>query len=190
MKLIIRKIKENRTDQKYILLDGICNSGRLAEDADRLELRFMDEFLAIEQNIGEVAAVVNLTGKEEPTQFTDVEYEEKVEEEKEEEQPKPAEGEEPPEEPPAEGEEGEKKAPAWKPTDYRWSLTNGRPRNLPQLCRDYVGNRFSADSKHWKHYQVSTHHEAVTRALDEFCQRLTDEGNNVMIYQQVIFKDE
>lgn len=190
MKLIIEKIKECRTDQKFILLEGICNSGRLAEAENRLELRFMDEFFAIEQNIGEVAAVISLTKEEDSTEFDkEKEVEEPVEEEVKEEQPKPAEGEDAPEEPPAE-EEGAPKAPAWKSTNYRWTVTNGRPRNLPQLCRDYAGNRFNPDTKTWKHYQVATHHEAVTRALDEFCARLTDENNNMMIYQQVIFKDD
>ena len=27
--------------------------------------------------------------------------------------------------------EGEEKKPTWKHTDYRWSVTNGRPHNLP-----------------------------------------------------------
>jgi len=29
------------------------------------------------------------------------------------------------------GDGEEKKAPAWKATDYRWTLTDGMPRNLP-----------------------------------------------------------
>ena len=48
------------------------------------------------------------------------------------------------------GDGDEKKAPAWKPTDYRWTVTNGRPRNLPQLCRDYMGNKFQEEVKNWK----------------------------------------
>ena len=40
----------------------------------------MDEFFAIRQNIGDVSAVINLTGEEEQTQFKIEEYEEKVEE--------------------------------------------------------------------------------------------------------------
>ena len=192
IKLIQRKIKQTRTDQKYILIEGICNSGKLAEAENRLELRFMDEFFAIEQNIGEVAAVINLTAQEEPVDFNKEEQVEEpvVEEEKEEAPAEAAEGEEAPEEPAENAEEGEAKAPAWSHTKFRWTVTNGRPRNLPQLCKDFAGNRFNPDSKNWKHFQVATHHEAVTRALDEFCGRLTDENNSLMIYQQVIFRDD
>jgi hypothetical protein len=32
----------------------MCNSGKFVNEIDRLELRFMDEFLAIEKNIGEI----------------------------------------------------------------------------------------------------------------------------------------
>lgn len=39
--------------------------------------------------------------------------------------------------PPADGDDGAEKKVVWKPTDYRWTLTNGKARNLPQLCRDY-----------------------------------------------------
>jgi hypothetical protein len=193
IKLVQQKISENRTNQKYILLEGLCNSSKLKKPENRLELRFMDEFFAIEQNIGEVSAVIDLATEEEQTQFIVGEDEIEhpaVEEEVKEEKPAPAEGEdeEQQEEPPAE--DGEPKVAAWKPTDYKWTVTNGRPRNLPQLCREYMGNRFNPDVKNWKAYQVATHNEAVVCALDELCQRLSGEAANAMIYQQVIFADE
>jgi hypothetical protein len=40
--------------QRYVLLEGLCNSSKLARDDDRCELRLMDEFFAIERHIGEV----------------------------------------------------------------------------------------------------------------------------------------
>jgi hypothetical protein len=45
------------------------------------------------------------------------------------------EGEEPEaaEEPPAEGDDGEKKKPAFKVEDWKWTVTDRRPKNLPQL---------------------------------------------------------
>lgn len=56
----------------------------------------MDEFFAIEQNIGEVSAVIDLANEEEQTQFIvgEDEIEHPVEEEVKEEKPAPAEGEE------------------------------------------------------------------------------------------------
>lgn len=46
--------------------------------------------------------------------------------------PVPAEGEEEAaDEPPAEEEEGEKKAPAFKPEDFQWTVSNRNPKNLP-----------------------------------------------------------
>jgi hypothetical protein len=49
-----------RKTQKFIILEGFCNSSKLTSDDDRLELRYMDEFFAIEKQIGEVVAVIGL----------------------------------------------------------------------------------------------------------------------------------
>ena len=63
--LVIELIKETinqhkQSPQKYILLEGFCNSGKLIFDDDRLELRFMDELFQIEKHIGECVAIVGL----------------------------------------------------------------------------------------------------------------------------------
>jgi len=94
IRLVLQKIAESRTDQRFILLEGLCNSGKLENPENRLELRFMDEFFAIEQNIGEVSAVINLTSEEEQTQFIveQDQIEEPVEEVKEEEEKKEGDG--------------------------------------------------------------------------------------------------
>ncbi len=64
LELVIELIKytsmQVRKGQKYILLEGFCNSGKLIFDDDRLELRYMDELFQIEKNIGEVQAIVGL----------------------------------------------------------------------------------------------------------------------------------
>ena len=86
-------------------------------------------------------------------------------------------------------EDGEPKGPSWKPTDFRWSVTNGRSKNLPQLIRDYMGNRCNFEDKNWKQYGSTSHSDAAVKALDDFCQKLTDEGNTMNMYQQVIFND-
>lgn len=44
MELINETIREQRGDQMYILLEGLCNSEKLINPNDKLELRFMDEF--------------------------------------------------------------------------------------------------------------------------------------------------
>lgn len=111
-----------RRDQHYILLEGLCNSGKLVTDDDRLELRFMDEMFMIEKHIGEIQAVVSLqfNYEKEYTEEHEVQYEEfpepepvpvreKVEGEEDEQEQEP--------EAPAEDDE-ENKAPKFKPEDY------------------------------------------------------------------------
>ena len=41
-----------------------------------------------------------------------------------------------------------------------------------------MGNRCTFDDKNWKAYQTNSHNDAAVKALDEFCQKVTDEGNN------------
>lgn len=48
MELINHTIAENRTNQKYIILEGVCNSMKLTNDADKFELRLQDEINDIE----------------------------------------------------------------------------------------------------------------------------------------------
>ena len=59
-------VARERTNQKFILLEGFGNSAKLAEEDDQLGVRQMDEFFSIEKILGEVAGVVNLTYQAEP----------------------------------------------------------------------------------------------------------------------------
>lgn len=63
--LVLQLLKETvateRTTQRFILLEGFGNSSKLAEEDDQLALRQMDEFFCIENALGEVAGVVDLT---------------------------------------------------------------------------------------------------------------------------------
>lgn len=70
MQLVQQKIAECRTSQRFILLEGFCNSNKLESDKQRLQLRFMDEFFAIEKTIGEVVGVIGLQSEKEDTTFT------------------------------------------------------------------------------------------------------------------------
>lgn len=88
---------------------------------------------------------------------------------------------------PEEGEEA--KAPTWNPKDFKWTITNGRSKNLPQLFRDYMGNRCNFEDKNWKTYQATSQNDAAVKALDEFCSKITEEGNSMALYYQIIFND-
>jgi len=63
--LVKQTIQERRTNQKYILLEGLCNSGKLCSVEEQLELRFMDEFFMIEKEIGQIQAFIGLQFREE-----------------------------------------------------------------------------------------------------------------------------
>ena len=43
IELVKHTVRQVTSGQKYILLEGLCNSGKLIFDNDRLELRYMDE---------------------------------------------------------------------------------------------------------------------------------------------------
>lgn len=77
MELLSQTIAEKRTNQRYILIEGLCNSNKLASEDDQLSLRFMDELFAIEKCLGSVNSVVSFTfSKEEMPNGDKVEYEE------------------------------------------------------------------------------------------------------------------
>ena len=43
-----------------MLLEGLCNTSKLTDEDDQLELRNMDELLAIEKSVGEIAGAIGL----------------------------------------------------------------------------------------------------------------------------------
>jgi hypothetical protein len=125
MDLINYTIAVNRTNQKYIILEGMCNSVKLTNDADKYELRLQDELNDIEQNIGEIQSMIGLQFSYEP-EFQDndnIEYEKFNETEEVVEKPK------------ADGEEDAGDAApikeAFKPSLYVWTVTNNKAVNLP-----------------------------------------------------------
>lgn len=60
MSLLKETVGLKKTNQKFVLLEGLCNSQKLSEIDDQLELRFMDELFNIETVLGEVKAVIGL----------------------------------------------------------------------------------------------------------------------------------
>ena len=108
MSLLRHTIAEKRTDERFVLLEGLFNNQKLQNEDDKLEVRLMDEYFAIEQNLGEVAACISLQFAMEPTEEKDVVYEKKEEKAEEAAKPEPkAEGEEAPAEGGEEGDVGE-----------------------------------------------------------------------------------
>ena len=69
VQLLQQKIAESRTNQRFIMLEGFCNSGIYDKSNDSLQRRFMDEFFAIEDNIGEVEGVIGLQKENDERQY-------------------------------------------------------------------------------------------------------------------------
>lgn len=168
------------------------NNNKLEDEADKLALRHMDELFMIEKNIGTIHSVINLAYKADSTQFVDDKWEEFEEPKPEEPKPKQFddEGNEIPEQPPAEAEpeEGEKKAPAFNPAEYRWTVTDRRAKNLPQVFKDFKGINCMCEETASESYST-TSSEAVTKCLDDFCQKMVDATDGMHYYQQVIFHE-
>jgi len=141
MELINYTVAENRTNQKFIILEGVCNSGKLTNAADQLEIRLQDELGDIEANVGQIQSIIGLQFVYEPETFDmkGVEYEKfdapvKVEEVKKvDEDGNPIE--EAPEDPDA------PKKEKFKPELFKWTVTNNCARNLPQC---FINNKSKA----------------------------------------------
>lgn len=189
--MIQATLAEKRTTQQYILLEGLFNNSKLEDESDKLALRHMDELFMIEKNIGEIHAVVSLQYQQEATQFLDDKWEEFEEPVVAEPKPKvfDEEGNEVPEVPAeAEPEEAEKKAPAFNPADFKWTVTNRRAKNLPQVFRDFKGISCVCEERASESFSP-TASEAVTMSLDNFCGRIAEADDNHCVYQQVIFQE-
>lgn len=61
MEMLQSTITQMRTNQRFILIEGLCNSSKLASEDDKLSLRFMDELFAIEKYLGSINSVVSFT---------------------------------------------------------------------------------------------------------------------------------
>jgi hypothetical protein len=119
MQLLKETINEMTTNQKYVLIEGLCNSQKLDNVDDQLKLRFMDEFFSIEAILGEVKAILGLQFnlEQEYVREDEIEYEEFPDEPVVEEKKKP-EGDEDEEEALVEEEEGGPKKDVFKKEDF------------------------------------------------------------------------
>lgn len=183
MDLLKETIASKRTNQGYVLLEGMCNNPKLSNEEDQMELRLMDEFLDIEKNIGGIKAVIGLQFAYEPEAEDETQREfEKFPEGEPVVEAKPAEGEEA-----AEADDGAKKAPAFKPEQYSWTITNGQSKNLPQIFLGVKGRALAVHEVKTAEQFSSSQYEAISRSLDEFCQKVVNEPHAV--YQQIIFTE-
>jgi len=159
MELLQQTIAEKRTNQRFILIEGLCNSNKLASEDAQLELRFMDEIFAIEKCLGEVDSCVSLTfcqeNKPDPAETKYEEYEEEVVVEKEvklDEEGNPI-----PEEVPEEDPEAPKKV-KFNPKDFQgegkagWTITDKKSKNLLTLFASMKGTKAQADLRDAENY--------------------------------------
>lgn len=57
-----------------MLLEGFCTASKKAKEEDKLEVRLMDEFFAIEKHVGEVKAVIGMEFAKDEAAEEPVEY--------------------------------------------------------------------------------------------------------------------
>jgi hypothetical protein len=189
MAMLRDTIASHRSTQRFVLVEGLCNTAKLMNDEDKMELRFMDEYFALEQHIGEVQAVIGLQFTYEPEELDskDLEYEEFKEEAPEEVKKEDVDAPEDGGEPPATGE------PQFKKENYTWTKSNGKYRNLPQLfCSCKPKDRVVHEVKTAEQFS-SSQWEAISRSLDEFCVKVTgdiqDDTKSNYVYQQIVFSE-
>jgi hypothetical protein len=202
LEVVRHTLQQVRTPaHRFVLIEGLCNAGRLAQDDDRMELRLMDELFAIEQTVGDVQAVIGLqfNSEKEYIDEDDVEYERfeaAVMSARSEAKPA-AEGEEGGEQPPAESAPADdKKKSGFNPENWQWTATNRKPRNLAQLFMQAKGTAAKHEVRTAEQFSASQY-EAISKSLDEFCAKLVaftnaetaQGGDTRYLYQQIIFSE-
>jgi len=166
-----------------VLLEGLCNTGKLSGEDDQLELRHMDELLSIEKNIGPIAGAIGLqftyepeTQNQEDTQYEEFKADTKVEKKKAANEGGEGEGASNDGEGAAAENEGEAaKATAFKVEEHQWSMTNRQPQNLPQLFMKLKAGAIH-EMKPADQFS-SSQYEAISKSLDEFCQRISSKAD-------------
>lgn len=191
LKLVKSTVNEVLTNQKFILLEGLCNSDILLKEEDLLELRPMDELIEIERELGDIVGIASLKFRSNcgNVEEEEVVYEEFPEPPPVEEKKHEGEGEGEQEQPPPEDEgEGDKKED-FKVEEYQWTITNKKPKNLSQVYLQLKGASGVSEMKNAEDYSHSQY-EAVSKSLDEFVTRLIEQDlkdKNPII--QIVFND-
>lgn len=191
LRLIKSTVNEILSNQKYILLEGLCNSSKLSNESDLLELRPLDELIEIEREIGEVVAVASLkfSQEKETVEDEEQEYEEFPEPPPQEEKKVEGEGEGEQEKPPADEGEGDQVKEDFKVEEYTWTITNRKPKNLAQVYLQMKEQNAVHEIKNAEEYS-SSQYEAISKSLDEFITRFVDgdlRGKNPIV--QIVFNE-
>ena len=158
----------------------------------------IDEFLALEEVVGTVGAIISLTydiENELPAELTETPEEEAERKSKlaakERAKREAAAANQGEDDKPAEEEGDGPKIPAFEPLMFTWSKTNRAPKNLAQLYFGVKGLNFIKDTKEWTAWtndQVKDPHEVIARALDDFCSKLQMQADEEKyLYTQVQF---
>ena len=79
-------------------------------------------------------------------------------------------------EPAADEEEGEKKEKAFDRTEFKWTITNRKPKNLPQLFHGMKGINTLHEVKEAIQFGGIAS-DQVSKCLDDFCGRVQDSDN-------------
>lgn len=189
--LINHTVSSMRSTEEYILLEGLCNSKKIEQEDDKMQMRDMDELFTISAQIGKISGLCSLTFTEESDMHGEPEimqFEEEAEEEVKE-AAQPAEGEEgeaPAEEaPPAE--EGEDKKPSWDPKKFTWTVSNRKSKGLACLYRDYCGKAYESSCRKAAEFGEGSS-DQISAALDDFCKSVVESAGNHQ-FQQVVFKE-
>lgn len=205
--LIRETVASKKTNQKFVLLEGLCNSRKLQDENDQLALRYMDEFFCIEGTLGEIKAIVGLQHEEEQyiQRESDIKWEEFEQEEVKEDKPAADGDDQNPDEPVADPVDGdEPKKEVFKKEDFKWTKTDKESKNLPQLFTGIKGINTIHDKKEiecnsqWdrntKEGQASYSNwlnSQISDCLNGFCGKLNDSDNqDKFLYTQVIFKQK
>lgn len=189
MELLKATIATKRTDQKFVLLEGMCNQAKLTNEDDQMQMRHMDELFQIESQLGEVKGIIALQFNYEEElaneQAADADGEE--EEVYEQMQPVPEEEPQPEGEGEGEGDAAAEKKPTFKPELYKWTVTNRKPKSLSHLftkLKAKSGTKPVHDVKSAEHFS-SSQYEAISKSLDEFCQRASSDEKSIWMKVQI-----
>lgn len=170
------------------------NSQILCSEDDKIQVREMDEFFALEHYVGSVCGVVSLQTKEDPVVVdpATIVYHEfpKPEEVTTIEVKKPAEGEdgEAEEEPAPEenAEEGGDDKKKWNPEDFTWTISNRKSKNLAQLFCGSKGTKAVHDVKKSTEYGPNRLFQ-IAESIDKFVEKVSADTEDKSHYLQVIF---
>ena len=185
--LIKETINEKHYNQKYVLLEGMCNSLKLKDEDEQLEIRLMDELMKIETKLGDIQGIIGLQFQymNDEVKEGDMEWLEFNEKKKEEKKPVvDDDGNEVPAEEPVEEEEAK---PKFRPEDHQWTVTDRIQKNLPQLYISMKGKSTAIHDMKPADFYSSSQYEAISKSLDEFCKKMSEKDENV--YLQVIFSE-